>query len=304
MQPATSNAFLRSLTSILSTRFPISSAGDPFVSAASQPYIHSVISLLTFSPQISVSPAPLEHVSLTDTYIPYLTAAQITPLRVIQSLLPLLRTSPRDKGNKSIIVCLPATEARVGIPFTSVQSMVVAGTLRGVEVLRREINLAALTDNSASMKNIQVVVVEIGALKHDNASSPSDVAEEYSTRDLSNAMEDWTPSEKMSYGPAFAAIAHESPPQESRCQSLLSMLKHCNRFGVPRQPTDVSVLVDRIVDIISDGKFGPNFFGLGFMWRKAQRLCRGKRFSVGAGGRWTDLLVVQQWLILYKPRHI
>ena len=254
------------------------------MSAASQPYIHSVISLLTFSPQISVPPAPLEHVSLTDTYIPYLTAAQITPLRVIQSLLPLLRISPRDKGNKSIIVCLPATEARVGIPFTSVQSMVVAGTLRGVEVLRREINLAALTDNSASMKNIQVVIVDIGALKYDNASSPSDVTEEHSPI---NAMEDWTPSEKVSYGPAFAAIAHESPAQESRCQSLLSMFKDGNRFGVPRQPTNVSALVDRIVDIVSDGKFGPSLFGLGLVWRKAQRLIRGDRFSVGAGGRWT-----------------
>ena len=180
--------------------------------------------------------------------------------------------------------------------------MVVAGTLRGVEVLRREINLAALTDNSASMKNIQVVIVEIGALKHDNASSPLDVTEEYSTRDLSNAMEDWTPSEKMSYGTAFAAIAHDCPTQESRCQSLLSIFKNGNRFGVPRQPTDVSVLVDRIVDVVSDGKFGPNLFGFGFVWRKAQRLVRGERFSVGAGGRWIDLSAMQQRLILYKPR--
>jgi hypothetical protein len=168
--------------------------------------------------------------------------------------------------------------------------MVVAGTLRGVEVLRREINLAVLTDNSASMKNIQVVIVEIGALKHDNASSPSDVTEEYST---TNPMEDWTPSEKMSYGPAFAAIAHDPPAQESRCQSLISMFKNGNRFGVPRQPTNVSVLVDRIVDIVSDGKFGPSLFGLGIAWRKAQRLIRGERFSVGAGGRWTDFPAVQ-----------
>lgn len=279
------------MTSILSTRFPISSAGDPFVSTASQPYIHSVISLLTFSPQISVTPAPLEHVSLTDTYVPYLTAAQITPLRVIQSLLPLLRTSPRDKGNKSIIVCLPATEARVGIPFTSVQSMVVASTLRGVEVLRREINLAALTDNSASMKNIQVVVVEIGALKHGNASSPSVVTEGYSTGDLSSAMGDWTASEKASYGPAFAAIAHDSPVRKSCYQLLSSIFKNGNHFGVPRQPTDVSVFVDRIVDVVSDGKYGPNLFGFGFVWRKAQRLVRGERLSVGAGGRWTTFLL-------------
>ncbi len=299
MQPSTINAFLRSLTSTLSLRFPISSAGDPYVSTSSQPYIHSIISLLTVSPQIAVTPAPLEHISLTDTYIPYLIAAQITPLRVIQCLLPLLRTSPRDKGNKSIIVCLPATEARVGIPFASVQSMAVAGTLRGVEVLRREINLAAVTDNSASMKNIQVVTVEIGALKHGNVVN---MTEEYSTGELFKVMEDWTASEKVSYGPAFAAIAHDSPVPESHYHTLISLFKNGNRFGVPRQPTDVSVFVDRIVDVVSDGKFGPNLLGLGFLWRRAQRLVRGERFSVGSGGKWNGLSLRNHWLILYKPR--
>ena len=167
--------------------------------------------------------------------------------------------------------------------------MAVAGTLRGVDVLRREINLAAVTDNSASMKNIQVVTVEIGALKHGNASSLVNATEEYSTGELFKAMEDWTASEKMSYGPAFAAIAHDAPVPESRCHALLSLFKNGNRFGVPRQPTDVSVFVDSIVDVVSDGKFGPNLLGLGFLWRRAQKLIRGERFSVGSGGRSTGL---------------
>jgi len=177
--------------------------------------------------------------------------------------------------------------------------MAVAGTLRGVEVLRREINLAAVTDNSASMKNIQVVTVEIGALKHGNVVN---MTEEYSTGELFKVMEDWTASEKVSYGPAFAAIAHDSPVPESHYHTLISLFKNGNRFGVPRQPTDVSVFVDRIVDVVSDGKFGPNLLGLGFLWRRAQRLVRGERFSVGSGGKWNGLSLRNHWLILYKPR--
>ncbi|KAK2466830.1 hypothetical protein APHAL10511_001088 [Amanita phalloides] len=281
-EPATINAFLRSLTSTLSIRFPINSAGDPFVSSSSQPYIHGVISLLTLSPQISVTPAPLEHVSLANTYLPFLTATQITPLRAIQSLLPLLRTSPRDKGNKSIVICVPATEARVGIPFASVQSMTVAGTLRGVEVLKREIRLASVTDTSGLMKNIEVVTVEVGALKYDDAPymSADDGEDGYSIRDLSTAMEEWTATEKASYGPAFTAIARDYASPRSRWQALTSLFENGNHFGVPRQAVDVSLFVDRIVTVISDGEFGSS---LGFVWHRVQKFVCGERFSVGAG---------------------
>ncbi|KAF8623484.1 hypothetical protein AX15_006267 [Amanita polypyramis BW_CC] len=282
-EPATTNAFLRSLMSTLSLRFPINSAGDPFVSTSTQPYIHSIISLLTLFPGLPLAPAPLEHISLTDTYVPYLTATQITPLRAIQALLPLLRTNPRDKGNKSIIVCLPATEARVGIPFASVQSMSVGGMLRGVEVLRREINIASLMDKSGSMKNIKVAVAEVGALQYDNASHTSHSVEDQSVPDLYKAMEDWTVSEKASYGPAFAAFAHDSLAPRSFWQSLKMIFENDSHFGIPRQPTDVSRFVDRIVDIVGDGKFGLSLFGLGIVWRRARNAIRGERFSVGAG---------------------
>src|SRR5260221_2196659 len=94
MQPATISPFLRSLTATLSRKFPIKSVGDPFASPASIPYIHSVISFLSLSADIPNVYAPFEHVSLPETYLPYLTATQITPLQVIQELLPLLRTGP------------------------------------------------------------------------------------------------------------------------------------------------------------------------------------------------------------------
>jgi hypothetical protein len=280
------------LTSTLSLRFPLNAPGDPYAPTSAQPYIHSVISLLTLSPQISVNPAPLEHVSLNDTYIRYLTATQITPLRVIQCLLPLLRAGPRDKGTKTIIVCLPATEARVGIPFSSVQSMTAASMLRATEVLRREINLASITDKSGSMKSIKVVTAEVGALKCDNpplSSSTMRPFEERSIADLYRSMEDWTASEKVSYGPAFAAIAHDVPVPMSRWRALTTSFKNSKYFGIPRQPTDVSVFVNHIIDVVGDGRLGPCLFGLGFLWRKARNVIRGEQFSVGAGGEFKIL---------------
>lgn len=92
------------------------------------PYIHSIVSLLTLSPPPPTNTAdasttismhaPFEHISMRDTYLPYLTASQITPLQIVQALLPLLRTGAartRDAGsNKSIVLCVPATDARVG----------------------------------------------------------------------------------------------------------------------------------------------------------------------------------------------
>ncbi|KAJ8072632.1 hypothetical protein PM082_016191 [Marasmius tenuissimus] len=167
-EPDSVPAFLRSLSATLSRRFPITSAGDPFASPAMHPYIHSIVSLLTLPP-VSTTHAPLEHISLPDAYLPYLTYTQITPLQVIQSLLPMLRHVPAS-GKKSIIICLPATETRFGLPFSAVQSMSAAGTLRAVEVLRREIGVAALTGKSDTMKNIRVVAVEVGAF---NVASPS-----------------------------------------------------------------------------------------------------------------------------------
>jgi len=82
--------------------------------------------------------------------------------------MPLLRTSParaRDsfsnkQGRQTIIVCVPAADARVGLPFSSAQAMSAAAIVRGVEVLRKEISAAALTDTTESMKNIKVVVVD------------------------------------------------------------------------------------------------------------------------------------------------
>ncbi|KAF9013927.1 hypothetical protein BDQ17DRAFT_1386496 [Cyathus striatus] len=260
--------FLRSLASTLSRKFPLTSTGDPYASPSALPYIQSIISLLSLASPGPPSLAPLEHVSLRNTYLPYLAATHITPLQIIQSLLPLLRTGParsRDKGKKSIVVCLPATDVRVGLPFASIQAMSAASTLRGIEVLRREVNIAALSDKTESMRNVRVVTADIGTF---NTVSGSVQAE-----GIYKAMEGWTASEKVTYGPAFASILQQASPSSGDVR----------RYGVPRQPTEVSVFVDNMVSVVSGGTYGLTIFGVGLGLGKLWNWIRGDRFSVGAG---------------------
>ncbi|PPQ93237.1 hypothetical protein CVT25_015235 [Psilocybe cyanescens] len=279
-EPATVPIFLRSLSATLSRKFPIKAAGDPYASPSSMPYIHSIISLLTLSAPVPAVNAPLEHISLRDTYLPYLTATQITPLQVIQALLPLLRTvsaRSRDKGKKSIIVCLPATDARVGLPFASVQAMSAAGTLRGVEILRREIRIASMTEKSDSMQNINVVVVDVGVFNTET--SPNSLPPE----GIYKSMEGWSASEKVVYGPAFIGVMSEKPAPTSPLERIRSVFKPRYTYGSPRHPTDLSIFVDNLVRVVSGGRYGPSLFGLGLGLGRLQNWIRGERFSIGAG---------------------
>ena len=266
----------------MSRKFPIKSVGDPFADPSSMPYIHSIISLLTLSAPVSHLNAPLEHISLRDTYLPYLTAAHLTPLQVIQALLPLLRTGSarsRDVGKKSIIVCLPAMDARVGLPFGSVQAMSAAATLRGIEVLRREIRIAAMTERTDSMQNINVVVVDVGTF---DVGSP---LKALPPEGIYKSMEDWSASEKVVYGPAFITVMHEKPLPASRLERIRSIFENGDHYyGVPRKGTNLSVLTDNLVGVVSGGLYGPTLFGIGLGIGRFRNWMRGERFSIGAGG--------------------
>ncbi|KAH9483940.1 hypothetical protein JR316_0003418 [Psilocybe cubensis] len=279
-EPATVPIFLRSLSASLSRKFPIKAAGDPYASPSSLPYIHSIISLLTLSAPVPAVNAPLEHISLRDTYLPYLTATQITPLQVIQALLPLLRTvsaRSRDKGKKSIIVCLPATDARVGLPFASVQAMSAAATLRGVEILRREIRIASMTEKSDSMQNINVVVVDVGTFNTDLSSGS------LPPEGIYKSMENWSASEKVVYGPAFIGVMGERPSPTSHLERIRSVFKQRYTYGLPRQPTDLSVFANNLIRVVSGGRYGPTLFGFGLGLGRFQNWILGERFSIGAG---------------------
>ncbi|KAF9527049.1 hypothetical protein CPB83DRAFT_857058 [Crepidotus variabilis] len=280
-EPATIPAFLRSLSATLRRKFPINVPGDPFTAPSEIPYVHSIVSLLSLSAPVPDIYAPLEHVSLENTYLPYLTATQITPLQIIQSLLPLLRTGSarsRDYGKKSIVFCLPATDARVGLPFASVQAMSAAGTLRGVEVLCREIKIAALTEKTETMKNIRIVVVDVGSFKVEPA------IKSVLSEGVYKSMEDWTASEKMVYGPAFVSVMHENPPPSAKgLDRARSVFNDGYQYGTRRSPTDLSVLADKLVAVVSGVSPGPSIFGIGLGLGRIQSWIRGSRVSVGAG---------------------
>ena len=220
---------------------------------------------------------PLEHLPLEPTYLPYLTSTHIVPLQVIQALLPLLRSSParaRDAlsngtGKQSIIVCLPVTDTRVGLPFAGAQAMSASATLQGLQVLRREINIASLsTANPEAMQNIRIVTAEVGTIdtdgrhqhRHRESSGPVDIQ---------RSMEDWSASEKSVYGQSFLTVNGGSV-----------------HVGKSRKPTPVSHFVRTIVHIINGQSYGsgPNIPLLASAFYKLKSWLRGDRISVGAGG--------------------
>jgi hypothetical protein len=175
------------------------------------------------------------------------------------------------------------------LPFSAAQAMSAAATIRGAEVMRREINAAALTDTTESMKNIKVVVVDVGSV---GASIPQALH----SQDVYKAMDDWTPSEKMVYGPAFYSIFEQG-----------------SRYGVPRKPADVSAFVNSLVEVVSGGRKGRGWaFTLGLGLGRARNWIRGERFAVGAGGTLyliprgvkSLLIVIASQHLLTRMRHI
>ncbi|KXN86931.1 hypothetical protein AN958_09526 [Leucoagaricus sp. SymC.cos] len=267
-------AFLRSLNATLSRKFPINAPGDPFAPLLSHPYIHSIISLLTLpsGQQTTQILSPLEHISLPETYLPYLTATHITPLQVIQALLPLLRTGPaftRDHGlEKTVVVCLPATDVRVGLPFAGVRSMSAAAMERGVEVLRREIRAAGVNGKGAeAMRDVKVVVIDVGTF--DVGTGGNTVGEEaIQAETIWKVMEGWTASEKLTYGPAFASVLRGLP---------------VGLCPAKRKPTDLSIFVGSVVSVVTGGRGVYRIFGVGLGLGRIRNWMRGERFAVGAG---------------------
>lgn len=255
-EPGTIPIFLRSLASTLSRRFPITAAGDPYAATPYHPLLHSIISLLTLPiSSIHTAPTPIEQLSLRSTYLPHLLSTHFAPLQALQALLPLLRAdAKRECGRKSIIVCLPAADARVGLPFGGVSAMSAAATLRALDVLRREVAVGQ------GMSSLRIVAVDVGIVGETAVSSLADP----------HAMDDWTLSEKATYGQAFAALGETS-------------------MGQPRRPEDISVLVNNIIGVVSAGTktkmASKTICGIrvGIGYEKIRDWIRGDRFAVGAG---------------------
>jgi hypothetical protein len=129
------------------------------------------------------------------------------------------------------------------------------------------------------MKNIKVVVVDIGAV---NADTSTDRLHSLSPHDVYKAMEDWTASEKLTYGPAFASISRSHPLDS--WYDFSSIFSNKFQFGVRRKSTQVGVFVDTLVGVVSGGRYGLALFGYQLGLGRITNWIRGERFSIGAGG--------------------
>ncbi|KAF8643847.1 hypothetical protein AX16_008864 [Volvariella volvacea WC 439] len=284
--------FLRSLQSTLLRKFPINAPGDVWAHPSVVPYVHAVICLLTLPSSYRINHSsprtPFEHLPLEDAYLPYLEATHIAPLRAIQGLLPILRNSkprsPDHGSNKKIIVCLPSADVRVGVPFASSQAASAVATLRAIEVLRREIDILGMAEAERDVtRNIKVVVAELGHIsvngqvEHHATNGPS-------PEWLQTQMQEWSASDKRLYGPVYETIMQPGAPPVTQTHATgPQRVGH----GVSRHPTDVSVFVRRIVDLVSDGKYRTlgrdplSWVAVGL--QKLHQWIRRDRIFIGAG---------------------
>lgn len=194
------------------------------------------------------------------------------PLQAIQALLPLFRIdSVRSQdanyivgGKKSVVICVPAADARVGVPYASAQAMSAAATVRGAEVMRREL---AQLESQNVMRDVRVVIVDVGAVGKPGARRSRSVEEDVWIETIS----EWTPSEQKIYGDAYAAYVSAS------------------RHGHKRKPTSVTRFVRSLVHTVGrnagkDGHKSTVLVGLRLWVFGLHRKFRGDRIFIGAGG--------------------
>ena len=164
------------------------------------------------------------------------------------------------KSRKSIVVCVPAVDARVGLPFLGPSSMSAAATRRAVDVLRREVRVAASTGGAEGMNDIEVVSLEVGAL--DIPPFAGRHALDYDSKEYTKP---WTPSEKLAYGPAWEITLEGAEFQ--------------------RKGRKVELFVSDVVQIVSYGRVcSVSLCGLQVHIGSLFGWLRGGRYAVGSGG--------------------
>jgi hypothetical protein len=111
-------------------------------------------------------------------------------------------------------------------------------------------------------------------------------------------MEKWTASEKLTYGPAFAAISYSHSSTASVTTSHPSTFSDSYQYGstTPRRPTSLRIFVSSIVNVVSNGRHtfsGPSLFGINLGTTLNTTLglgtlhnwWRGDHFTIGAGAQ-------------------
>src|ERR1700761_444479 len=243
---------MRSLQNTLSVRFPTSSAGDPYYASPSlQPHIRTLISLLSL--HAPLSPTPLEHLSMKASYLPYLQTTHVTPLSVVQGILPLMRVpanvvSRLDTEKRKIVVCLPVIASRVGVAWNAAQAMSAGAMIKGIDVLRRELR------ESGQSRTVSVSIVDVGSV----GSQGQEVTTIPYSTGAAAYMNDWSSNLRATYGPAFLGALEQ------------------NRMH-PRVPEDLDIVVQQLAGFTDV----PSTYPLTsvFDWHEWERV------GLGAGGK-------------------
>ena len=166
------------------------------------------------------------------------------------------------KGKKSIVVCVPRVDARVGLAFLGPSSISASATRRAVDVLRREVRAAATTGGAEGMNDIEVVSLEVGELD-----IPPFAGRRMLDYDIKEYSKSWTPSEKLAYGPAWELVLRAS---------------NCNN---ERTVQKVDLFVGDLVQIVSYGRVCcVSLCGLRLHVGSVFGGLRGGRYAVGSGG--------------------
>lgn len=147
--------------------------------------------------------------------------------------------------------------------------MSATATRRAVDVLRREVRVAASTGGAEGMNDIEVVSLEVGVLD-----IPPFAGRRMLDYDPKEYTKSWTPSEKLAYGPAWELTLEGS---SSKCQ---------------RKGQKVDLFVGDIVQIVSYGRVcSVSLCGLRLHVGSIFGWLRGGRYAVGSGGT----------VVIFKP---
>jgi hypothetical protein len=261
----------------------------------------SCISLLSISP--NPIPTPLERLDLSSSYLPILYETHITTLAVIQRILPLFRVATGRQGvgkskhaaaQTSVVVLVPAVASRIGVAFDGARAMAVAGLIKGVEVLRREIG-----------SDTKVVLIDVGTIadssKDSNTGTSRSEQGGSDEPDIVTLTKAWSASERHAYASAYeTALIHSSTISPSTPSK-----RHRKRHISKRPPTDIDTLISTILPLVHGHKSSrPHWHPLWVLshiqrsWRNLYLYLRGYRIHIGAGAStYTLASLLPIWLL-------
>jgi hypothetical protein len=228
-QLASIPAFLRSLSTALSLRFPLHSPGDPFRPSHQIPSLSALINGLPLvSPPASLAPLEAQHVP---SFSGAFDRRVLTSIGVVQGCLPFLRQSREADG--VVLTLVPSATARVSLPFRAVESACDAALVAAVDSLRREILLSEKVKGG-----VRVVTLDVGFF-HLPSGSLKPKQQQHENENVEQLL------------PGHLRGIYSSSLER---RVLVSSDRGGNRHG--RRKTDASKLTKKIFNIIVKGHGG------------------------------------------------